>query len=291
MGGSARPVPADTTQGTDPQGVPNVPRILSPDEFEQARMLSPEQLGKAKFPVLPPPYAPKEATRAEGPVNPPSAESWPGLTGILTRQVVEPIIAHPFKFVAAAGATALFPPLGYLWAGMMGKDVLEYSAQKAAEMSLPPDIRAQAEKDPDRISGEQAGDGSRDAGGWWCAQGWRYGSPRGGWRRESRSGRSGDGGRDRGRPPPPRPKSPAARSASTWMRSPMRGTRSSRPPIGQGRKAKAAANILRATTGEAAAQYEQAAFEAGRLPPRDRPAARGRQARLHRQHRRREDTG
>ena len=258
MGGSARPVPADTTQGTDPQGVPNVPRILSPDEFEQARMLSPEQLGKAKFPVLPPPYAPKEATRAEGPVNPPSAESWPGLTGILTRQVVEPIIAHPFKFVAAAGATALFPPLGYLWAGMMGKDVLEYSAQKAAEMSLPPDIRAQAEKDPDRISGEQAGTEAVMLGA-------------GGALKAGATALRGVAGGE---------KAAAAEAAMAVTRkTAVAATEVARGKIGQhvdavtdawntifapanrGPEAKAAANILRATTGEAAAQYEQAAFK------------------------------
>ena len=51
MGTAAKPIPTDTT-GADAQGVPNVPRILSPDEFEQARMLSPTELAKAKLAAL-----------------------------------------------------------------------------------------------------------------------------------------------------------------------------------------------------------------------------------------------
>ena len=157
MGTSVTPSP---TQGADPQGVPNLPRILSPDEFNQARMLSPTQLSQAKFPVLPPPYVPKDAVKTLDPNTPTDkGTQLPGLAGILMRQVVSPLAAHP---VLAAGITAaqltpLAPAVDYTMMGMMGKDILDYSAQKAAEQTLPPDIKAQAEKDPDRISGEQAG--------------------------------------------------------------------------------------------------------------------------------------
>lgn len=155
MGTAVRP---DTTgQGADTQGVPNLPRILSPDEFEQAQMLSPSQLAKAKFPVLPPPFAPRDVTKGMDPTTPkPKGAPMPGLAGILVRQVVQPITENPFaSTVMAAGS--MIPGVSHLLMGMMGKDILDYSAQKAAEMSLPADARAEAEKDPERISGEQAG--------------------------------------------------------------------------------------------------------------------------------------
>ena len=156
MGTSVTPSP---TQGADPQGVPNLPRILSPDEFNQARMLSPTQLSQAKFPVLPPPYVPKDAVKTLDPNTPTDkGTQMPGLAGILMRQVVSPLAAHPglAAGLAAAQVTPVAPAVDYTMMGMMGKDILDYSAQKAAEQTLPPDIKAQAEKDPDRISGEQA---------------------------------------------------------------------------------------------------------------------------------------
>jgi hypothetical protein len=39
---------------------------------------------------------------------------------------------------------------------MMGKDILEYSAQKAAELSFDQQTKAQLEQDPERVKGEQA---------------------------------------------------------------------------------------------------------------------------------------
>lgn len=169
MGSSAKP----EAQGADSQGVPNLPRVLSPDEFDQARMLGPDELAKAKFPVLPPPYVPSDATRRgvgggpQGSVDPTKGvdstglkgRPEPGLSGILTRQVINPIKEHPLMAagITAAQFTPLAPLVNYAMMGAMGKDILDYSAQKAAEMSLPPDDRKQTEADPERISGEQAG--------------------------------------------------------------------------------------------------------------------------------------
>jgi hypothetical protein len=75
-----------------------------------------------------------------------------GLARILTQYIAEPIMEHPMT----TAMVSLIPGAGYVMAGMMGKDILEYSAQRAAELSLPPDVQKLAEQDPDRISGEQA---------------------------------------------------------------------------------------------------------------------------------------
>lgn len=142
-------------------GLPPVHRVLNPDEFEQAQQMSPEALATHPFPVVPP-AAPKDATAQIGAGGAASVGKDPvafgatRLAGILTRQVAKPILEHPFLAAGGAVATAAFPPLGYLWMGMMGKDVLEYSAQKAAESTLDAHTRALAEQDPGRISGEQA---------------------------------------------------------------------------------------------------------------------------------------
>ncbi len=138
-------------------GLPS--RVLSPDEFQQAKTLTPQGVRQAKFPVIPPIYAPRDATAtARDNVNP-KAKPLTGLARILTQYVAAPIMDHPVSSVLLGGA-ALLPvvglAMGYLFTGMMGKDVLEYSAQKAAEMSLSPEDKKRAEADPERISGEQA---------------------------------------------------------------------------------------------------------------------------------------
>jgi hypothetical protein len=81
------------------------------------------------------------------------------LAYILTQYVVKPILDHPFLtagIVAAQGVPVLGPAIDYSMMGMMGKDILEYSAQKSAEMSFDKETRAQLEQDPDRVKGEQA---------------------------------------------------------------------------------------------------------------------------------------
>ena len=161
----------DQQNGADPQGVPTIPRILSPDEFDQARMLSPNQLSQAKFPTLPPTFAPRDATKSLDPTTPKQTGTpWTGLAGILTRQVAQPIADSPFVSTLTA-AIAPVPGVSHLLLGAMGKDIVDYSAQKAAELTLPADHKAQAEADPNRISGEQAGVEAAMVGGLPLAKG------------------------------------------------------------------------------------------------------------------------
>lgn len=149
--------PADRTSGLPP-------RILSPEEWEHAQTLTPEGLRRAEFPAVPT-YTPK----ARGPNAPPSIEPDAALgaagvreanpqavqlTGparILTQYVAEPLWDHPILSMAA-----VLPPVAAYFTSVMAKDVTEYAAQKAAELSLPTAERKLAEKDPERISGEQA---------------------------------------------------------------------------------------------------------------------------------------
>jgi hypothetical protein len=150
--------------------VPN--RVLSPEEFQQAQTMAPAAVTADAFPPVPPrkplvgpppvPIAPKDAVkqpaeqereRAGQPAPPHD------LAYILTKYVAEPILDHPFLtagIVAAQGVPVLGPAIDYSMMGMMGKDILEYSAQKSAEMSFDKETRAQLEQDPDRVAGEQA---------------------------------------------------------------------------------------------------------------------------------------
>lgn len=138
-------------------GVPALPRALTYDEWQKADVLSPQGLRQANFPAAPPtPPAPDlraqtDATTAGYQAPNPQAQKQTGLARILTQYVAEPVLEHP---VISAFAP-LIPGSGYLFAGMMGKDILEYSAQKAAELSLPAHERQLAEQDPYRIPGEQ----------------------------------------------------------------------------------------------------------------------------------------
>jgi hypothetical protein len=138
-----------------PDTLPRIPRVLSPDEFQHAQMLTPASLRDGGLPGHP------ADVRAEGrdgrrsrrePARHRQPGALTGLARILTQYVAEPIMEHPMT----TAMVSLIPGAGYVMAGMMGKDVLEYSAQRAAELSLPPDVRKLAEGDPERIKGEQA---------------------------------------------------------------------------------------------------------------------------------------
>jgi hypothetical protein len=145
--------PVRPTSVTDAGDLPNLPRILSPDEFEHAQLLPPSGLRQANFPVVPPPFAPRDQTRT--PIDQQAAPKGVQLTGlprILTQYVAAPIMDHPLTSVL----TALIPGAGVVMGGLMGKDITEYLAQKTAEMSLSPEDRARAEADPERIPGERA---------------------------------------------------------------------------------------------------------------------------------------
>lgn len=141
-----------------PDTLPSIPRILSPDEFNQAQTLSPSGLQAAQFPAVPPPpkaplpdvMQPRDAARTGQ--DQPGQFKFTGLTRILTKYVVDPIMDHPLTDVAYT----LIPGAGLVGAGMMGKDIVEYAAQKAAELRMSPADRARAEADPNRIPGERA---------------------------------------------------------------------------------------------------------------------------------------
>lgn len=243
----------DQTQGADPNGVPNIPRILSPDEFEQARMLSPDQLAKAKFPVLPPPFVPRDATntgnRPQSGVDPTrgkdsAKEPEGGFSGILTRQsarLVGGIKEHPLATAWIIGAqfTPLAPLVDYGMASVMGKEFLDYAAQKGAEETLPPDIKAQAEQDPSRISGEDAGADALMMGAGAVAAkvaGARVAAAK--VATETAKGK-----------------------IAAHVDAIVDAANKMFAPANRSPEASGMANIMRATTGEQAAQYEQASFK------------------------------
>jgi hypothetical protein len=266
-----------------PDTLPRIPRVLSPDEFQHAQMLTPASLRAADFPVIPPTFAPKDAVDQ----NPHGIDNPARLTGlarILTQYVAEPIMEHPMT----TAMVSLIPGAGYVMAGMMGKDVLEYSAQRAAELSLPPDVRKLAEDDPERIKGEQAaveavmlGIAPAVAKGVEAVKGATAGPPVGeiptnvngagaGPRKpqvtvkpDVERGKSfaagGPGVEDMSIPAQAKPKMSetikrhADDVADAWQ--------SIFAPASRSPEAAQAASILRATTGDMAASYEQAAFK------------------------------
>jgi diguanylate cyclase (GGDEF)-like protein len=162
MGASVRP------DDTSTPGL--LPRVLAPDEFHQAKQMAPETLATNPFPVLPPvpPAAPKDQTQRLDPNAGPAAndpikaalDAPAKLAGIMTLRAAQPIIEHPLLSAAVAGAAIASPLVGAGLAaygmGVAGKNLLEYSAQRAAELTLPPDVRALAEQDPERIGGYEA---------------------------------------------------------------------------------------------------------------------------------------
>lgn len=230
----------------DQQKTPSVPRVLSLEEFEQSQAATPDAQRQAK--PAPSLRAQTDATSAGFRAPNPQARQLTGLPRILTQYIAEPLMDHPVTSAIAP----LIPGSGYVFSGMMGKDLLEYAAQKGAELSLSPEERHLAEQDPSRISGEQA-----------AVEGALLGAVP--LVRKVL---------DRFRPPtsdtpaptdqPPAPsrirsdaeaavRGHAARVRDAWQV--MFG------PANRSPDAKAAANILRATTGEMARTYEQAAFK------------------------------
>ena len=263
--------------------LPKLPRPLSPDEFEHAQTLTPSGLAAAEFPTLPPAfkapeYAPKDAVdQDKGGIQKPGQLT--GLGRILTQYVAEPIMTHPLT----TAVTAVTPGAGYLMAGLMGSDILNYAAQRAAELSLPSDVQKLAEQDPSRISGEQAaveaamlGLAPAVAKGVEAVKGARAGPPVGEIPARIPSmqvvgdapasaplhmvERAKTGGpADMAIPANVKPrfsenvKRHVDEVADSWQ--------SIFAPANRSPEASQAAGILRATTGEAAAQYEQAAFK------------------------------
>ena len=161
--------------------LPPLHRILTPDEFRQAQGMSPEALATNPFPVIPP--APSDGTVGPGkPKKPalapadataasnPNARATPGtpqtgLARILTQYVAEPIMDHPLT----TALTTLTPGGPAVMTGLMGRDVLEYAAQKwhelggggqASSLAKAPEQQSRDAADATtprpKISGEQA---------------------------------------------------------------------------------------------------------------------------------------
>jgi hypothetical protein len=141
-------LPSDPTK---PLG--KLSRVLTGDEWEQAQRspvkgFSIPALPTVKRDVM---QTPRTSDRGTG-------KKIGGVTGAVLRQVVNPILENPFETAATTAvlASPAGPAVGLAMGGKMAFNIAQYGWQKAAEMSLPEDIRKFAEADPERISGEAA---------------------------------------------------------------------------------------------------------------------------------------
>lgn len=150
---------------TKPQGVG---RILTGDEWEQANRAG--SVRSLRFQALPK-IAPIQAEATAAPTGK-AAKAGKELAPFdiadpttyanpILRQLVNPMLEHPLASLATLAAPVVVPPAAGLaiGAGMVGSTIYHiasYGWQKAAEVTLSPEDRAQAEADPDRISGESA---------------------------------------------------------------------------------------------------------------------------------------
>lgn len=274
--------------------LPPLHRILTPDEFHQASQMSPEALAAHPFPAIPP--APKDVVRGMDPnAKPDKGTPQTGLARILTQRVAGPIMDHPLT----TALTTLVPGGPVVMTGLMGKDILEYAVQKwhelggggqATSLAKSPEQQARdaasAAEPRAKISGEQA---AVEAALLAAAPVIHAGikAVKGG-------GEPAVG--EAGVPEPARaaaegiaPRAPTAGETPSALDVAMAGgnerfsglpvTAEARAaikqhvdavtdawekivaPANRTPEAKQAANILRATTGEAAAEYEQAAFK------------------------------
>lgn len=107
--------------------------------------------------MKPVPRAQADATRILSEPKNPTASKLPEIPVVspILRHIVNPALEHPLA-LALTGPLAFTPPgAAVVGAGMAGR-VSDYGFQKAAEQSLPDDVRKMAEHDPTRISGEEA---------------------------------------------------------------------------------------------------------------------------------------
>lgn len=263
MGTSVKPV------AVDEQGTPSLPRILSPDEFAHAQTLTPKGLSQANFPVVPPVFAPKDAVKTSNPnAQPDKGTPQTGMARILTQYVASPIMDHPLLGVG----TTVTPGAGLVMGGLMAKDIGEYAIQKYHE------VQSGVEA-PNRIPGERAAVEAAMLGiaplvhGAVKAAG-KATDVSAGMMESGAAGLSGkppvsltptsadvaaSGGGERlsGIPLSTETKGIIARHVDAISDAFQKVV----APAGRTPESKQAANILRATTGEAAAQYEQAAFK------------------------------
>lgn len=263
-------------------GVPAMSRVLSPDEFDHAQLLTPRALSQWQLPLTPPPFAPKDQVARMDPATPKATgEEMTGLAGVLTRQIIQPATDSPMA-TALMAVAAPIPGLGHLMAGSMGADIVQWAWQKQQEMKMSPEEAAFDQAIPGHISGEQAAVEAAMLGG-----GAAFKALKG----KAEPKMPTDGGLGVGVEPKPaesgmeRTPAEAALAASAnadrqairqqvvaqrealsgkvsaHMDAVVDAWRSIFAPANRSSEAKDAANILRATTGQAAGAYEQAAFK------------------------------
>lgn len=138
-------------------------RVLTGDEWAQAQRMTPKQITDWKIPALPAPRIVSDVTKTpiDAALNPSQGKQIGGLAGVLTRQLVDPVLAHPFVSAGVAAAPFALPGLlgaaaGATIAGAGVYHIAQYGWQKLAESQLDPETRKLAEADPERISGEAA---------------------------------------------------------------------------------------------------------------------------------------
>jgi hypothetical protein len=150
---------ADPTKPTNGFG-----RILTGDEWEEAQRKTASQMQAWKLPALPTPTIARDVTKT--PLDEKTqGKKIEGIAGVLTRQIVDPVLEHPFASApalalgvpgAAAAAPVAAAIAGVGLAGAAVYHIAQYGWQKLAESQLDPETRKLAEADPERISGESA---------------------------------------------------------------------------------------------------------------------------------------
>ena len=155
----------------------SLPRVLSLEEFEQAQGMSLKGMKESPFPAQPPAWkpdaagrmgalldgmqgaAPRDVTRT--PADPVTSGKpiTSKVIGPLARQVVNPVLEHPWMTAGVLGAT-MVPVVGPIVNGAlmgdMASNVALYGYQRHLEKAATPGARAIMEADPERISGEAA---------------------------------------------------------------------------------------------------------------------------------------
>lgn len=158
------------TAGADDQGVPGLTRILSPEEFAQARQMPSDAQADMPFTgdppaptppkgkPKPPPAAPPDATGAMNPTTRTGTaapnQSFADRVGAdILNKTVGAAVEHPVQTAALVGAGFAAPFLtGAYVAGSMGADLAKFAAAKAALLAVrhevPPDAIADVEASP-----------------------------------------------------------------------------------------------------------------------------------------------
>lgn len=162
---SAQYGPASALQVNDPAKATTngYGRILSRDEWEQSQRMSGTQVQSWRIPALPTPTIRRDVTQTptDAALSGVKGKKIEGLTGVLTRQLVDPVLEHPFQSAAVLGAPFYLPgaagvAAGAFLAGSAIETIARYGWQQYLASGLSPDARKEFEQDPDRVSGEAA---------------------------------------------------------------------------------------------------------------------------------------